>query len=79
MTRSRTPQCRQTTSYLCFCPGLCLILSLWDGPSYAIPLAERVKNQLDTGRYSQFLEDAIEVVSDRMFLHFELLGDFAVP
>jgi hypothetical protein len=45
---------------------------------YAIPLAKRIKIQLDTGRYSQFLKDAIEVVSDRMFLHFELLGEFAV-
>lgn len=44
----------------------------------AIPLTERIKNQLDSGRDSQLFENSVEVVAYRMVLHFDVLGNFAV-
>jgi hypothetical protein len=41
-------------------------------------MAERVENQLDPGRHSEFFEDPIEVVPHRMFLNLKPLSDFAV-
>jgi hypothetical protein len=43
-----------------------------------IPVAERIKNQLDPGRHAQFFEYPIEVIPYRMLLNFKPLGDFAV-
>ena len=43
-----------------------------------IPLAERIKDQFDSARDSQFFENPIEVVPDRMLLNLEPLSDFTV-
>jgi len=43
-----------------------------------IPVTKHVKDELDSAGDSQLLEDSVDVVPDRMFLHLKTLCDFAV-
>ena len=44
----------------------------------ALPVAKDIKDELDPVGDSQLLEDSVDVVPDRMFLHLKPLSDFAV-
>jgi hypothetical protein len=44
----------------------------------AIAMTKHIKDELDAAGDSQLLEDSVNVVSDRMFLHLQPLSDFAV-
>ena len=46
--------------------------------SALIPVAEGIKDELDSSGNSQLFEDPVDVVPDGMLLHFEPVGDFAV-
>jgi hypothetical protein len=44
----------------------------------AIPVAECIKEELDSAGDSQLVEDSVDIVPDGMFLNLEPLSDFAV-
>ena len=43
-----------------------------------IPVTKHIKDELDSAGDSQLFEDSVDVIPDRMFLHFEPLSDLTV-